>query len=661
MNENDFITSLCISTTTNAGPRLLRIADVRGRRLAPFEDYSNSWNSKETPLICCPSQSALPDGTIAFWKWVSRPFEDDPFKYRTRSWPYPEFKPIKYLPVPGISNLDGLKQSLLRGIKMDLSFDQGKLVGSSEENGKSICVDYDPENFHRLNGLAVLKKDVYTLNVYEIPAGNIKTADSKVLPRNFNHCNLKFHFHYYLNLDMPTTTQTIIVRSNAETVKQVILNRIRLFTSASKNERRMIKDFIDEHCNNIVDTIAEECKCTSEEAKKLYDEFSREYGRYFTEEDFESDLVRKLVESNRDVADKFKQIVREEWNKENASLIQKAEEDHQAAEEQKKLWDAEIALLEAQYEEVVKSAQNADEIAAKIQDRIADAKQDITAFLAEYSIYTSPSAMIAETSCRERSSLVYGKNISTDPETITKDDLLDDLCENLEKVGVGKHARALGSFLLAAYFTKTPLIVAGFGSEVFMDALSATLFNRTAHRFYASGDALGAAEAHDGIIVAYDAFGAMNKILDTALSDNLKRYVCFISQTSEELEIEPRSLLNYALPLFAEFFITDTPRPSDLIGTLFEDGGDSFVVVNSMYRNTRIPEDILPTFARKRAEILVATAKKILAELTEIEKFKLVTLPIMLVMRERDKLHELISKMSDGEKNELLALIGEPQ
>ena len=654
MYDNDTITSLCVSLEREKErPLLYRIADVNEHEgLTPFElDRNQDTRGMNTCYIHCQDKFLRPKGIFGFWTWYS---PDGKKQYvesldRTRNW-------IEYRCLDSIFNWNDLRKALQEGISIEGDLDHSYLFPFSQNGEISMCAYCESANFHKRNDRVVLRNDVYKLGIYEIYRHDIVSFDSSV----YAQCGLNVKLQYYANSSLPSHAKILWVNTPEETIRRAMLTRINRCTEdLPKSDASIIKEFLRKpDFGNIIDQIVVVLDCSRDEAEKRYCEFREKCELHFIDNDFTMEIVQKLINYDPDIYAKFEQAAYEKWKVENTSQIHEADAKYMAAMKRQKNLDIEIATLEKKRNEAAKKIQTAEDVATKVQERITDAKLDISNFLAEYLFYT-PLDGASETSRREQISFICGKNVSDAPETITENEVLDDLADNLEIVGVDKqHAKALGSYLLAAYFTKIPLIIAGFGAEAIMDALSATLFNKTAYRFYATSDAFGTADAPDGIIIAYDAFGEMNKILD--LVEGTKSYVCFISQTSEELEIEPRSLFNYALPLFMEYFITGPTRSSDLTGTIFK--GKKFEPVDSINNSAKIPKSVLPTLCVKRTNNLIGTAKK-LHEITDVEVFKLSAIPIMLALQKRDKLHELVSNsnLSDGEKKEIFALIGEPR
>jgi hypothetical protein len=253
------------------------------------------------------------------------------------------------------------------------------------------------------------------------------------------------------------------------------------------------------------------------------------------------------------------------------------------------------------------------------------------------------------------SHIIFGTDIDLDPEQVKQQDLAEYLKDNLNEAGISnENLSSVSAYLLSAYSLNNPLIIAGYGSIAMLDALSATIKNKTTHRFYYNGNPSSVSEFDEGSIIAvYDGLSAIDKILDRTGN----RYVCFISTTSEELQIEPKSIFNYALPLFTEYFIF-AKSSGEYLGSLCE--SQPKYAPDKKIKSMEILK-YLSSLSYTNLCDSISTAKHINANISEYSIFLLTTMPILLSLSKRNELLEIIQKQnfSDGEKQHLHYLIGE--
>jgi hypothetical protein len=675
--NNDKILSLCVSAINHRGNYVLsRVADVTDEnKLKPFfVDQSLPHGGENADTIFSNPSEVQPEGTITFWRWYS------PDGYKTHSFiDRASISWIEYVRLNGVSSIEELRIAFFDGIDLELSSNRQYLIEFSRDDKICSCVYCKSSDFTPFGGKYTLCDNIYRLDYYEASSGDIYDIRTHLLP--------KINKRYYGHLELPQKSGTILVRTPADTVKQAIQKRIGRCTEGfSKSDKKVISDFVRNlSSDTIVKHIAEECRCSPEEAQEYIDEFARTCERYFSENDFVSSIMLHLVEYDSEVGQKYQEAVKEEWERQNAERISEATAEAQSVmetfeskraminieteeaqrhleelliecdeyEKVKTETEAAVSQIQKEYDDKLRLA---DDIAHKVRTKIATAKSDLSSFLSEYALFLSepsrPLAMVTG-----HNAIEFGEEITENPETITKmKELLECLKENLEAIGVEKaYGSSLGAYLLAAYFENIPLIIAGYGADLIADAVSVTVQNKKADSIHIviNDNAVSVDRSGSGILTVHSGFGNMARILNSYSS-----YVFFISQTSEELMIEPRSAYNYALPVFTEYFLTDNPK-AELYGTMcgVQYNGDK------KEKKPDFPEHILPLLAHKNCRRLLGAAAKIYSDITPYEISLLTTLPIMLSLNKRDELLDLLALLglSDGEKSEIHKRIGEGQ
>ena len=668
MND-DRILSLCVSVKSHQGKDMLyRIADVSENNelikffynsALPREDISNR------NMIFSNPRETQAEGTVAFWEWHSD--GDRQFSYIDHS----GISFIEYIRVDGVSTIEELRIAFLDGINIEPASNQRYLVEFSREDDICLCVLCKSSDFVLLRDNYVLIDSIYRLDYYEITSDSILDINTNYLP--------KFNKRIYCHLELPEKVGTILVRTPADTVRQAILKRIARCTEGfSKPDKRIISEFIRNLTSEtIVGHIAEECRCSLEDAHEYIGEFAKICERYFSENDFTSSVLLHLLEYNGEIGMKYQETIRAEWESQNAEKISAAnthvknimdnlETDRtrilsEAQEAQNRLdsllieyeeYEKEKTEVIAILSELKKDYDNklslADEVAQKMREKIASAENDLSSFLSEYAMFSNNKIEQPAIKTTE-----IGNVVTEDPEAVTDaTELFEYLKENLEAVGVDKiYCAALAAYLLAAHFERIPLTIAGYGADLIIDAVSATLYNKSADRLFVEVGAENIPSAMSSILAVHNGFGSMARVLSSSES-----YVFFVAQTSEELMLEPRSVYNYALPLYTEYFITDN-HIDDLYGSISTVKFD----FSGKEQKPSFPEHLIPMLAYRNYKRLLGTTVEIHTEITKGEILLLTTLPLMLSLGKKDELIELLSSLglSDNDKSELYRRIGE--
>jgi hypothetical protein len=231
--------------------------------------------------------------------------------------------------------------------------------------------------------------------------------------------------------------------------------------------------------------------------------------------------------------------------------------------------------------------------------------------------------------------------------------LVATLSENLDAASVDRsRSCGLAACLISANFQNMPLIIAGYNAAAIVDALSATLFNRTADRYYCCNSCIDIPKGETPIAV-FDGFGCMNRIIEKAKG----RHVCFIAQTSEELGIEPRGLYNYALPLFTEHFIVEEFEPKEMEGYLYQGSKQLKLKARETFS---LPIGTLLPLAKTRLDNMLGGMHFLKNDLTAMQLLLVSCVPILVSLSRKQELIDIIAplNLSSAERTELTLIIG---
>ena len=146
------------------------------------------------------------------------------------------------------------------------------------------------------------------------------------------------------------------------------------------------------------------------------------------------------------------------------------------------------------------------------------------------------------------------------------EEALEILDNNLYLAGVfNEHAKSLGAFLYAAYLNKVPVLLCGPNGADIADGFSAAL----------CGEEAGTLSLKKGFEVedmkeALSSFTSVVKVehaLDGLLTGRIPellrssdRFFIFLHPFAEDIQMEPKGLWSYVLPLFTETFVERLPE-----------------------------------------------------------------------------------------------------
>ncbi len=668
--DDSQICSLCVVVPHKENLRLRRIADVQNNELVPFElDRQQKKEGYNSNLIFTDTRIVLQKEDIQYWNWHVVNNQHRSFKCTTLKW-------IEYLQFDDVFSPQTLRQKLSK-MMTDVSEDHDYLIQYDHSGASYRCV-YLPgkmlTRFRSEQPLFKLKDDVSILNVYDINPDDIGTIKLNHLP--------EFCKKYYTKTVLGIEKDHFYTCTPESAIKKLITENIKsYFPALTKNDRRTIHGFLGKIPDlTLTDIISDLYKCDDDIARQWISDFVSQCEMYLDGKDVTAEALSRLIESNTEIACRFRDLVNENWKKEQAVLIQKEQQALESVRLQVKqsstdLNDAihkkqrldktlqelegELSRLEAERQEQLSCLA---EIAKKIKEKICTAQNDVAAFLSEYALFSAwPSPNHPTISSLTDHTVVInsGKTWSDQPDELQNtNELINQLAENLRKSGVFKeHASMLASYLSAAYFKKVPLILAGYGATDIADTVAVTLQNRTADKVYCYGKTNVSPlfdESINHITVLYDVFqnNNMNLVLQNVPTSS--RYFYFVVPTSEELAIEPKGIYDYALPVFMEYFIEKEPN-RDWKGFL----SSMEVSLNSSVRiKTSLPEHIVSPFTFRRCNELLALTSE---TNSCFSSFLLQTMPIMRSLDKQIELMDLVetSDLLESEKRILRVLANE--
>lgn len=553
------------------------------------------------------------EGAIGVWEWSAQPSNTNPEKDFVTSTYLSDVKLIYVTVIRGVNTIEELIDTLHKGFTIRTNNDPG--------NRRLVlfrCIDgtfsglYCPEN------TLIISKDV----------AKISNTVTKLKRVNIFLDNI-IHNPYlqiYRYLDVYPEGNELIVPVE-EVVKRCILNKttwpaFSRFVGGTHSEHKLFKDFL----NSIKDTIYSEVSKTAdldiESATSYIDDFIKNANSYLDGEDIEDEMLELLVDAKEDVRRRFEAIISHRWEEENKQQIKRAEEEIDKAKENLEKIEATVEEHNKQYESRKKEIEELDERQETIRREFdeemrvksAEATEHFGRMMADVAFFRSVFGDDSELSnhSADKSIKDYyssGSVIDKDEDIESVDHALDLLKYNLEGAGVNSdYAKQLAAFLLSSVFNHTNVILAGPGGRAIADALSTTLFARTAG-YVNRNDCSDVKE----IVNSSDRIVCVAQFCKEGFVDELpyfstkeEKTVFFLTPYAEDLVIEPEGLYNYALPLMTELYMADRPK-SEWVGGHIEEGWEDLPdiertsevgVIQGLFRNRLIEnayKDVLTT------------------------------------------------------------------
>ena len=441
---------------------------------------------------------------------------------------------------------------------------------------------------------------------------------------------------------------------------------------------RTFKDFIDAiPVDDITCKIEAVCRCSKPAAKELLDEFLNIVWKYIDGDSLEDEIIHSALSANTELQEKAKELIRQDWEKENEKLLTEAQQKldllhaelKSAAED---LGKAQEAFNKTKAEDerlsdiIAEKEKLADGVEKAIAERIQKARENAADFIASMAFVGGQPVQIVGTTTPTSVDAASGLDTAvyrTFPEFAHLDeleahhswaDVINTAVFELAEAGVAEQYRSgLAAFLCAAYIEKQPLLLVGPNAIDIAQAFCAAV---TAHKHgtlcceggyvHQVIEQIGD-DGEDIVIINNLLAGSWMNRLPEILSQKDIFYIATHPYV-EDIQVEPKSLYGFMLPMFTEFLV-DKKATGNYYGGYFADDFKPY----SAEKGTRKDLTVLSKFAlsslvRSKINSLVATMHNIYPSATADDDFLFFIFPIAYASMEINELIEVIADPQKG-------------
>lgn len=669
--NSDEIVSLCgVFTDYNDQKRLMRYADLsydghyhvfhRNEDTPPYFSNRDKIFFKDGPSD---------DGFYGIWTWSAIPSERDPTKDYISSCYNRDIDAIEVVIIPEASNLDELINQLKDGIeyqphsrKVMFSF-----YTSKEQYTGILC---KTKELNTVNGKTSFAEDCIEVPVYEFTGGDIVRLDNGI--------------SFYRNAFAGLTSKLYQLKSPLDIVKDIVFSSISWTTYKTRGvihaDYKAFKDFIGAiPVDDITSKIEIKCRCSNSSAKELLNEFLNAVWKYIDGNSIEDEMILSAISASTELKERTKALIRTDWESENKNLLAEAQKKLDSLDAQLKsaaadLAEAKEAFNQTKSEEerlagIIAEKKKLDEdVEAAVAERIQKARENAADFIANMAFVSGQQVQVEMTQTPVADKPIETK--ITPYHTVPVFENLDDLeahhswtnvittvATELREAGVAIQYRSgLASYLCAAYIEKQPILLVGPNAIDIAQAFSAAVTGHKHGILCCDGsfdnqviNEIGA-DGED-IVIIHNLFtnGWMNR-LPEILS---KKDIFYIATHpyAEDIQVEPKSLYGFMLPLFTEFFV-DQKASGKYCGGYFADDFKTYSTpmgANGAFKDLRVLSKFaLSPLVKNRINKLVAVMHSIHAAVTIDDDFLFAVLPIAYATLEIDKLAEAISDPQKG-------------
>ena len=571
--------------------RLNRLADIRknGTIEAFYEDENMpNYFGNRTKIFSKdgPNES----GTIGVWSWKSTPSNNDLSRDYVTSEFNSAIEPIEIIVIQECKTDKELIEKIKAGVDVEIT-SRRVVFAAYLSKGQYVGVLCRYSDLEQAGRLTKLNKKVISLPKYDISGRDIT--------------NLSNGKTYYRSISIGIPSEIVNVKDPMDIVKTVILarNSWQLFKQQGKtrSEWKNMRDFLDGlDTTLILDDIVSSANCSHSEATKMLSDFIEYAQSYIDGTSIEDKILSAAIASNPELMKRCKSLIMDEWITENKASVDEANAqldglqreikevqgciEKQKAEAEKELaavkekHDGLSAELQTLSEGISEKEKLAADVEVAVAQRIRQAQNNAADFIATLAFAPKATLDVPEniaasgelatkTHIEDMERYVSGTELNPDNLEIASTwlEMLNTISGELVEAGVtSKLSLPLAAYMYAAYITKSPLLMVGPNADAVVDAFSGAVCGRMAGTLdctenYSTQSVKACYASEDRIVKIVNPFSSnwIGRIPDI-VSKGDKFYIA-VYPYSEDLQIEPKSLYSYMLPLLTELFIENEP------------------------------------------------------------------------------------------------------
>ena len=657
---SDQLVSLCeVTVDHNEQKSLIRHADLNFKgQLELFqknEEISPYFGNRDRLFF---KDGPMQVGYLGIWNWSAVPNEKDSSKDYVIAEFNPNIVPIEVVIILNCSSLEELIDVLQKGYPCETS-SRRVMFTTCQSKGEYVGILCSDKDYVSQNGKIIFSDDTAIVPVYEF------TNSELVRIRNGRI--------FYQSVFAGIPIQLYQIKTQMEIVKNIVRNSISWSSykqrGATRAEYKHLKDYISAlSTEDIILKICKACHCTRPAATQLLNGFIEKALDYIDGKSIDDEVIISAIFSSEILMGRAKELIFADWERENSGLLQEAQErldslNNQLGIVSKSLAEAKQSLEATKREEKKLTQMIEDkkdlgkDVELAVAERIQRAQNNVADFIASMAFVGRQSTKATDViKCIEDTSVLGPKYVlqegTTDLDGLEQhgnwSEVIDTTVLELQEAGVmEKHVRGLAAYLCAAYIEKEPLLLIGPNAQEIVMAFSAAL-SRKRHGIlycegeYSNSDVQMIGNVGEDIVEIVNLFSSswLNRLPEIFSAKG--PFFLLTHPYIEDIQVEPKSIFNFMLPVCTEFFV-DKKATENYIGGYFADNFSVYNPQKNADREIRLLSclDINP-FIRGRIKRLLTVMHTISAEATADDDFLFAILPLAYVTMNMDELIEVI-------------------
>ncbi len=666
---SDKIVSLCgVISDYNGQKWLIRYADLshnghyhifhKSDNLPPYFTNRDKIFYKDGPSD---------NGFYGIWTWSAIPNEKDSSKDYILSGYNMDLDAIEVVIISEVSNLDDLINLLKNGIECQ-SHSRRVMFAFYASKGQYTGILCNTKELNMVNGKTSFTEDCIEVPVYDFSNGNILRLDNGI--------------SFYRNAFAGIPRKLYQLKSSLDIVKNIVLSSISWATyktrEVTRSEYRTFKDFLGAiPVDDITSKIRTACRCSNPAAKELLDEFLNVVWKYVDGDSLEDKIILSSISASTELQEKTKALIRKDWETENESLLTEARRkldllraelksatenltEAQEAFNKTKAENESLASLIADKEKL------AEDVEKAVAERVQRARENAADFIASMAFVSGQQVQVAGAETPVAVKVLSEPDITPyHTFSVFEDlnnlevhhfwvDVINTVVFELGEAGVAeKYRSGLAAFLCAAYIEKQPIFLVGPNAIDIAQAFSAAVVGHKHGMLCCEGSysnqvitEIGADGEDIVIINNLLASGWMNRLPEIFSKKDI--FYVVTHPYAEDVQVEPKSLYGFMLPLFTEFFV-DKKATGKYYGGYFADDFKTYSASKGTRKELRVlSKFMLSSLVRNRINSLVATMHGIHSATTVDDEFLFCVFPIAYASMAMNELTEVIDDQQKG-------------
>lgn len=553
--------------------KLQRLADIdkNGRIVNLYAE-----NTPERDILYYNSAGGFSEGMIGIWNWNQEPNRWAGKSDFVTSNFNKTYSPVEIIILPECNSDKQLIRFLYEGIAHELAETINRVLfvypkGFHQYSGV-LCTR---KQLNEMHGRCILQNKFFKLPVYDVGDTEIFSTEEHM-------------FYRRLYLGIP---ERLLSAGNVmETIKELLLERVSWskmkWKGFTKAEYKEVHAFIEGlQTDDFIQGVMERCDCSDvAEASELIDKFKRNAEGYINQTNLESEIVEDVVRRNEDLLEIGYKSVEEEWRTSHAGEMNKLKNELNKVRDTIADEKQNLSSMQKKYDNLKRESNKittdikrqqllADTVEQQVKQRITSIQENAASFLTDMMfqipLYQNSYKNISESSNKrmpekiQNNYFVKGTLIPTLKGEFISDDeaCIELLKENLIEAGVIRDiSKALATYLYVAHLLHIPLILTGPGSTDIANAMAITFTGRTADQLTFTGEvyehSINCCLQDDGeFTTIINPFNTNWAYKLPELLRNPSKYFVLATPYPEELQIEPASLYNLALPVLTDVLV----------------------------------------------------------------------------------------------------------